>query len=151
MGKRGPKAKPGWLKGLEGNPGKRPVTNMRLEPTETPPSCPSWLREEAKQEWRRLAPQLARRGLLTELDRTAFACYCQSYADWRQAQQAVEERGAVYVTPRGQLRERPEVAIGQRYLKFARDFGAEFGLSPESRSAFPPDAFPDEDDESDLD
>ncbi|MBI2855089.1 MAG: phage terminase small subunit P27 family [Chloroflexi bacterium] len=133
MGKRGPAPKPDRIRVLEGNPSKRPLRGDSPRPKGIP-TCPSWLSPEAKQEWRRVAPELARLGLLTRLDRTALACYCTCYSWWRSAQETICSQGALYVTSKGQLRTRPEVEIAKQAAESMRDFAAEFGLTPTSRS-----------------
>ncbi len=109
-------------------------TSPRPRPSRV--SRPEWLSPEAKAEWKRLAPELERLGLLTPLDRAAFTCYCQSYGHWLQAQRAIKERGTLYVTATGRVRERPEVAIAESSLKLMKAFAVEFGLTPSSRSRF---------------
>ncbi len=147
MGRRGPTPKPAHLKTLEGNPGKRPLKGNSAKPRSVAPDCPDWLSPEAKAEWKRLAPELERLGLLTVLDRAAFSCYCQSYAHVVQAQAVLREHGTMYVTGSGRVRERPEVAIASSSLKLMRAFAVEFGLTPSSRSRFSlPDPLTDEDD-----
>ena len=147
MGRRGPTLKPAHLKALEGNPGKRPLNRTGPKPRPTRPSCPDWLAAEAKAEWKRLAPELERLGLLTLLDRAAFSCYCQSFAHWVQAQRVLRENGTMYVTASGRVRERPEVAIAESSLKLMRAFAVEFGLTPSSRSRFSlPEPMKDDDD-----
>ncbi|MEE8551357.1 MAG: phage terminase small subunit P27 family, partial [Gemmatimonadota bacterium] len=111
MGRRGPPPKSPYLKALEGNPGKRPLKVNNAKARSAAPDCPDWLSAEAKAEWKRLAPELERLGLLTLLDRAAFSGYCQSYAHWVQAQRVLREHGTRYVTGSGRVRERPEVAI----------------------------------------
>jgi phage terminase small subunit len=78
-------ARPAPLKILEGNPSHRPILP---EPRPTPglPTCPGWLLPEAKKEWRRIGPELARIGLMTVADRVAFAGYCQAWARWMEAE-----------------------------------------------------------------
>ena len=49
------------------------------------PRRPEWLEEDAKKEWKRLGKVLAEMGMLTEIDRAAFAGYCQAYARWKGA------------------------------------------------------------------
>ncbi len=134
MGRRGPAAKSTRLKLLEGNPGKRPLKKTGATPASRPPACPSWLGPEAKAEWQRLAPRLARTGQLTELDVAAFAIYCQTYADWRACQQVVAQGGATYATTSGRLAERPEVDMARRYGRLVRELAAEFGLTPGGRT-----------------
>ena len=148
MGRRGPAPKPRHLKVLQGNPGKRPLPRASPKPRPSRVSCPEWLSPEAKAEWRRLAPELERLGLLTPLDRSAFAAYCQSFAHWRQAQRVIKEQGHLYVTASGRVQERPQVAIADSSLKTMKAFAVEFGLTPSSRGRFSlPDTAADEEDE----
>ena len=148
MGRRGPTPKSPHLKALEGNPGKRPLKGNNAKPRSVAPDCPDWLAAEAKAEWKRLAPEMERLGLLTILDRAAFSCYCQSFARWVQAQAILREHGTMYVTASGRMRERPEVAMAGSSLKLMRAFAVEFGLTPSSRSRFSlPGPLTQEDDE----
>ena len=68
MAKRGRKPKPTALKKLEGNPGKRPLTELEPLPPISVLRCPNWLLPEARKEWRRLAPALINMGVLTLAD-----------------------------------------------------------------------------------
>lgn len=135
MAVTGRKPKPAALKNLEGNPGKRPITNSPKS-EEKAPSCPSWLLAEAKKEWRRVCPVLHEMGLLQQIDRTALAGYCQSYARWRQAEGRLGKRLTYGYTNKAGARNKlakPEVAIAQKYLDQVKSFCAEFGLTPSSR------------------
>ena len=73
MAQRGRKPKPTALKMLEGNPGGRPLNTKEPKPEKKAPRCPSWLEDEAKKEWKRMAKVLENMGLLTEMDMAAFA------------------------------------------------------------------------------
>jgi P27 family predicted phage terminase small subunit len=134
MGRRGPSPTPTSLKILFGNPGKRPLKTPRTEGPSGRVDCPQWLTASAKAEWRRLAPELKRRGLLTPLDRAAFATYCQAYGRWRDCLASIETLGTVYVTASGRVHERPEVKMAHQYSQSMRAFAVEFGLTPGSRT-----------------
>lgn len=135
MGARGPAPKPTALRIIEGNPGKKPLSHDEPKPTLGIPPCPAWLEPEAKKEWRRVSRELDRIGMLTLVDGTALAGYCESYARWRQAERILTEQGKLtYETDTGYVRERPEVGIAQRYLGLVKQFAAEFGLTPSSRT-----------------
>lgn len=135
MGKRGPARKPTNLKLLEGNPGKRPIPQYEPKPKPIRPKRPAWLDNEAKREWDRLAPELEKLGLLTTIDGTAFAAYCQSYSRWRQAEETLKKHGTVFKTPSGYIQQLPQVAIARNYAKIMREFCMQFGLTPASRSS----------------
>lgn len=132
----GRKTKPTALKKLEGNPGKRPLNVKEISPEPVSPTCPGWLLPEAKREWRRVYSQLLQLGLLSQIDRAALAGYCQAYARWRQAEQAIGKKLTYGYTNKAGARNKlakPQVAIAQRYLELVRAFCSEFGLTPSSR------------------
>lgn len=130
----GRKPKPTNLKKLEGNPGKRKLNAKEPNPGNGMPTCPAWLLPVARTEWRRLCGQLNRMGILTEIDRAAFAAYCQSYARWRQAQERVSAEGATYETENGMRRPNPWVAICNTEQRMMMQAASEFGLTPSARS-----------------
>jgi phage terminase small subunit len=82
---RGRKPKPTALKLIDGNPGKRPIAGREPKPPATQPTCPAHLAATAKSEWKRLAGVLNEIGLLTRIDRTVLATYCQAYGRWVEA------------------------------------------------------------------
>ena len=134
MATRGRKPKPTALKVLEGNPGKRPLNELEPKPKKQAPSCPSWLEPEAKKEWRRMAKTLEAMGILTEIDKAAFAGYCQAYARWKEAEEFLTKHGTIFKTPSGYIQQVPQVSIAQTYLKAMKDFASQFGLTPASRT-----------------
>ncbi|MDE6318892.1 MAG: P27 family phage terminase small subunit, partial [Lachnospiraceae bacterium] len=78
MAQSGRKPKPTAVKALEGNPGKRSLKTGEPKPEKKAPRCPAWLEGEAKKEWKRMAGQKEKLGILTEIDMAAFAGYCQA-------------------------------------------------------------------------
>ena len=74
---RGPKVVPTALKLLNGNPGGRPLNKNEVKPDLELPDPPDHLSEYGKAEWNRLGPQLLRLGLMSALDNSAFALFCQ--------------------------------------------------------------------------
>jgi P27 family predicted phage terminase small subunit len=134
MAQRGRKPKPTALKVLEGNPGKRPINESEPKPEKRAPKCPIWLEHEAKKEWRRMSKTLEAIGVLTQVDATAFAGYCQAYARWREAEEFLSKHGTIFKTPSGYIQQVPQVSIAQTYLKIMKDFCSEFGLTPAARS-----------------
>jgi phage terminase small subunit len=79
-GQSGRKPKPTSLKVLQGNPGKRPLNENEPKPPPRLPRSPEHLSEEAKKEWRRAGKFLFQLGLVSDIDRAAFAAYCQAWA-----------------------------------------------------------------------
>ena len=134
MATRGRKPKPTALKVLEGNPGKRPLNKNEPQPEKKAPRCPSWLEPEAKKEWRRMAKTLENIGVLTQVDKAAFAGYCQAYARWKEAEEFLSKHGTIFKTPSGYIQQVPQVAIARNYLQIMKDFCSEFGLTPAART-----------------
>ena len=134
MAQRGRKPKPTALKMLEGNPGGRPLNTKEPKPAKKAPRCPSWLEDEAKKEWKRMAKVLEQMGLLTEMDMAAFAGYCQAYARWKEAEEFLTQHGSMVRTPNGYLQQVPQVSIAQTNMKIMLKFCEQFGLTPSARS-----------------
>jgi P27 family predicted phage terminase small subunit len=122
MATRGRKPKPTALKVLEGNPGKRPLNKNEPQPERKAPRCPSWLEPEAKKEWKRMAKTLETIGVLTQVDKAAFAGYCQAYARWKEAEEFLSKHGTIFKTPSGYIQQVPQVSIAQTYLQTMKDF-----------------------------
>lgn len=151
MGARGPAPKPTHLKALEGNPGHRPLNRSEPKPLPVAPKCPSWLDPDAKREWKRVAPELERLGLLTQVDMAALAGYCQSYSVWKTCTETLREEGMTYTTDKGYVGQRPEVAIAARALADVRAFCVQFGLTPSARARMTLPEAPDDDADSPFD
>lgn len=134
MAQRGRIPTPTAIKLLEGNPGKRPINKNEPRPEKRAPNCPTWLEPEAKKEWKRMSKTLEAIGVLTQVDATAFAGYCQAYARWREAEEFLSKHGTIFKTPSGYIQQVPQVSIAQTYLKIMKDFCSEFGLTPAARS-----------------
>lgn len=147
MAQRGRKPKPTALKELEGNPGGRPLNKKEPKPAKKAPRCPSWLEEEAKKEWKRMAKVLEQMGLLTEMDMAAFAGYCQAYARWKEAEEFLTQHGSMVRTPNGYLQQVPQVSIAQTNMKIMLKFCEQFGLTPSARSRIVGGENSDEEDE----
>lgn len=78
MGRRGPLPAPNNVRVLRGmRPAGQPNT---ARPPSKPPRPPDHLGDEAKKEWKRIAPLLAERGHVGEADRVALALYCSAWA-----------------------------------------------------------------------
>jgi len=94
------------------------------------PAVPDFLDDAAKAEWVRLAGELHKLGRLTALDVAVFAAYCSAYGHLVELQQQLS-RKQLTAAARAQLTKMARAA--------SRDvlrYGAEFGLSPQSRRRF---------------
>ena len=135
---KGRKPKPTALKVIQGNPGKRPLPENEPKPKPIAPECPTWLHEDAKKEWDRVAPELERLGLLTVVDMVALAGYCESWAQWKDAIEFIHKHGTVYSIKDDEgkvkyLQQVPQVSIANKAQQQIRAWCAEFGLTPSSR------------------
>ncbi len=151
-GSRGPLPKPTALKVLEGNPGKRALDlSAGVNPPVAVPSAPRHLSKEARKEWVRITPLLEELGLISGLDRTALALYCQAAGRLAELEMAFAgqvkrletEKGleyfdAVYqashaVTPSGYAQQSVIVQLIGRHRDMVHRYLMHFGLSPAAR------------------
>jgi P27 family predicted phage terminase small subunit len=123
------------LQRLRGNPGKRRL-HAGPEPTRTegPPEPLSFLSEDAKGEWCRLAPELHWLGLLTILDHSAFGAYCSSFARWMTADRQLESEGLLATGSMGNVVAHPLFKIAVQSARDMIRIGSEFGLTPCGRA-----------------
>lgn len=131
---RGPKPKPTATKRLEGNPGKRPLNEREPTPRAGILKMPAHLEGEAATEWKRITKELKDAGLLTQLDVTALAAYCQAWARWVEAETQLKKHGPVVKSPSGYPIQNPYLAIANGAMKQMLAFMVEFGMTPSSRS-----------------
>ncbi|MGA8028357.1 MAG: phage terminase small subunit P27 family [Bryobacteraceae bacterium] len=130
---KGRKPVPASIKKLEGNPGKRPI-RPELSVPDGIPECPDHLTSEAKSEWCRIAGQLHEIGILTTLDRTALAVYCQTWARWTEAELRIQEQGLLVKSPNGYEIQNPYLPIANKALEQLKAFLAELGMTPTART-----------------
>jgi P27 family predicted phage terminase small subunit len=141
----GRRPKPTHLKLLQGNPGKRPLNGNEPKPAATIPDVPEHLSEAAKAEWTRMSVELNKLGLLTVVDRSAFAGYCMAWGRWVEAEQALKKTGPVVRAPSGYPILSPYLAVANRALEHMRMFLIEFGMTPASRAKLSVRPYDDED------
>lgn len=96
------------------------------------PNAPSWLTKDGKAEWRRVAPILVERRVLTEADLGTLESYCTAVARIREAERLIAADGPTYVSSTG-IKRHPAVSIQDASVKSARLCASELGLTPVSR------------------
>ena len=133
-----PKPRPAGLKLVEGSrPGRDSGGRKVAEPPafkRVPPEAPEWLPAEARAEWERVVPELARLDLLKPVDRSALTAYCLTWDRLVQAQRQMDEDGSVLATnSQGRVRH-PAVAVIEAASKELRAWAGEFGLTPSAES-----------------
>ena len=131
---RGRKPLPSNVVRLRGNPGKRKPNDAEPRPAPATPSCPAYLGEEARKEWKRLSRELAALGLLTRIDRGPLAAYCQAHALWVEAVRSLERYGTMVKSPNGHPMQSPYVAVANRQVEIMGRIAAEFGMTPSART-----------------
>jgi P27 family predicted phage terminase small subunit len=139
---RGRKPKPTYLKLVTGNPGKRAINRDEPKPRRQLVRVPEELSEDAKIEWKRVAPELFRLGLLTVADRSVLAAYCEEWGVWITARRAISKMaerdlltgGLMIKTEGGPPIENPLVGIAHKARRSMVTFAAEFGMTPSARS-----------------
>ena len=102
--------------------------------TSTTPSVPSHLSDDAKKEWRRVARELHGLGLLTSIDRTALAAYCETYVTWTEALAQCRSAGMIVETTNGNLVQNPYLSVANQAEKRMKGWLSEFGMTPSSRT-----------------
>lgn len=130
----GANPKPTHLKILTGNPGKRPLPTLEPQPVKASPDPPPDLTGEALAEWNRLAPELARLGLLTVIDRPFLVVLCEAWATYRLARDILARDGVLVKSARdGSWTKNPAAQIARDQADLMMRYGSRFGLSPSDR------------------
>ena len=145
--------KPTALKEITGNPGKRPLN--KLEPRFSGSvSCPTWLTDEAKKEWKRVIAELDALGMVQSVDRASLSSYCQAWARWKSAEAIVSSEGQTFKEP---VLDKQGSVVGHKVKRHpativARDertsmlrSAALFGFDPSSRTRLSATTKPGED------
>jgi P27 family predicted phage terminase small subunit len=132
------------LKVLRGNPGKQKLSVDVLQPGQTSdvPDPPGFLTGYAAEEWRLVAVELYRMGVLTRIDIGPLAAYCHAYGQWRDAAELFakmqnkdpRQRGLLVQTKYRGLAQNPLLYVMRKAAADMMRYAAEFGLTPAARS-----------------
>jgi P27 family predicted phage terminase small subunit len=137
MSKPGPKKTPTAVLKLRGSWRGKARANEPELPGGTP-ECPEWLTGEAKARWNRLAPLLAKAGLLTQGDDMILAMLCQSWSDYIESRKnCLDANGrlqTVLRTDKGSYYMHPGIAAMTGFWSQVVKGLSHFGLSPATRS-----------------
>jgi P27 family predicted phage terminase small subunit len=127
---------------LRGNPGRRPINANEPQPEipAKPPAPPAFLDDYARDEWKRVAPELHRLGLLTKVDTAALAAYRGAFSQWKTAVETMRRlagddqimKGLLVRTPGGAT-VNPLIWIVKGAARDMVRYAAEFGMTPASR------------------
>lgn len=138
---RGRKPKPTHLKLIDGTQGCR-INKNEIEPEAVIPDPPVSLVGRARDEWDLLAAELHKLKLLTKIDRAALAAYCQSWAMFSTAVDALNEmaardeltHGLMIKTKAGNAIQNPLVGAINKSASAMVRYAVEFGMTPSARS-----------------
>ncbi len=115
------------------------------------PRPPAWLSKSAAAEWKRVTAILVDRGVLTNGDLGALESYCTAVGTVRECQRALNTGGLFTVDASGVFKRHPAVTVQNAAMTTARQYAAELGLTPVSRSRPSMAEKRDDDDAADLD
>ena len=88
------------------------------------PAAPSWLSKDAKAEWKRLVPVLVARRVLTPSDLGCIESYCIAVGRVKELEKAIQSDPT----------DRQLHRVQMQFLQAARQYAAEIGATPVSRS-----------------
>ena len=115
--------------------GDKPNLKQDRAPITSAPACPSWLPAKAKGEWKRCAPILAERRILTEGDLGSLENYCLAIGQVRECQTILGSlESPFFEGDKGVPRPHPAIRVMHAAMTHARQLAAELGLTPVSRS-----------------
>jgi P27 family predicted phage terminase small subunit len=138
---QGRKPKPTAVKMLAGNPGTRAINHAEPRPRVVLPRPLEHLSDEEKSKWKALVKELHPLGLVTTIDKDSLAMYCVIYVRWMKAERMVREKGEIIKTAAGNIIQNPYLSIANRALDQLNKLGAEFGMTPSSRSRVKVESF----------
>lgn len=127
---------PTKIKQLRGNPGRRPLPKSEPSPATDKPTPPRWLSKYARSEWRYIVPKLYELGLLTKIDRAELAAYCEAFASFREATEALQREGnkPVIKTHNGNWVQNPWISIRNKSAESMHKYAQQFGMTPSART-----------------
>jgi len=93
------------------------------------PGPPAWLSDHAKREWRRVAPELHRRRLLTPDTMATLESYCVAAGQVREFEETMIREGRTVDTDQGP-KAHPAFRMQSAAMREARLLAAELALTP---------------------
>lgn len=100
------------------------------------PSPPDWLNDVGREEFERVVETLKEAQILTKVDTSMLAAYCQTYSQYRELNRNLLIQG--YIMENG--RENPLCKVLARVLTQMTRLAQQFGLSPRGRSLIKPNS-----------
>lgn len=130
-------ARPAALKLLNGRTADTDSGGRKVEPgpalSRQAPTAPGWLSLEARSEWDRIVPELARLRILSQVSAASLAAYCTCWAHYREVAEMYAANRCTTAT----------MVTASREL---RQWAREFGLTPSAEGSLHPPELPDDGD-----
>ena len=117
--------------------GRKPSTILQFAgpKTGTARRAPAWLHPYAAAEWKRVLPSMIERRIITEADYGCLEAYCVAIGQVREFGEKIATLAEPMVyTEQGVPRPHPYFRMQRDASSTARQFAAELGLTPVSRS-----------------
>jgi len=130
----GRKKIPTKLKMIKGTHRKERDVVKEAFPDSNIPKPPKHLSKDALKEWNRVTVELRANGLITNLDRSLIAMYCQSWARLKKYEKIIAEKGELIKTPNGGINMSPAMWVLNKAADQVYKYASAFGMSPESRT-----------------
>lgn len=122
-------------------PELRPVSGAIIKA----PPPPKWLSDEARSEWKRVMPDLVDRRLLVPAMLGIAEKYCVLSGQVRQMQAVLTAEGYFLRDDKGKAYKHPALQVLSDATSQARQYAAELGLTPTSRTKTSPATEADDD------
>jgi len=122
---KGPRPLPTKLKRLRGTP--ICTTGTEPEPDSTMPAMPQWICQAGRKYWHHYSQERHTLGMLTSIDASAFAAFCDAHGRLEQANLELDKQGLVSKTLRGEQRN-PLFSIVKECWTIIRAFSSDLGM-----------------------
>ena len=140
MGRRGPVPAADNVRQLRGMKPLRTPNGEKAKRLALPPKAPappSNLSRAAGAEWRRVTKELARAGVLADVDRGILTTYCTAWAHMMEAEAIMKSEGIVSIGPNKNLVRHPAWIIYREASRIVVTTGSQLYLSPVARLRIP--------------
>ena len=113
--------------------GRKPK-QLKEKPDSIIPLCPNFLGAEGKAEWKRITPDLKKKGLLAKIDRASLAAYCEAWEDFVFLLNEYNKEGATITTEKGNIVQNPTLGAKNKAAERVLKIACQFGMTPAART-----------------
>ena len=127
--------KPTAIKALQGTDRRDRSLHGEVKPAHvTMPTPPEWLSEYGQDEWYIQTGELEALKLLSQMDLSMLAIYCQQVGIYRQAHNEMVGETLVVETPNGAYQPNALLGIANKAADLALKIAGQFGFTPSART-----------------